>query len=188
MQIRVGNAPHSIVIDSTGTTAYISNEGGRAATEADFQIYSAGTPIVADKVVGSAITGTVSVVDLASMKVTANISTGLHPTGMAWYGRHLLVANTYSDTISVIDPATNKVVRTINLGLPIGVPGERQRSLRRRAQLDRRRCQEGRCLRGALQCQCDRGGRPQRRGGWQSRRRHDPGRLCAEFGRARRGQ
>ena len=128
VQIRVGNAPHSVVIDPTGTTAYVSNEGGRAAVEADFQIYSAGTPIVADKVVGSATTGTVSVVDLASMRVTANISTGLHPTGMAWYGRHLLVANTYSDTISVIDPATNKVVRTINLGLPIGVPGSRERA------------------------------------------------------------
>jgi YVTN family beta-propeller protein len=121
-EIRVGNAPHSIVID--GTTAYISNEGGRAATEADFQIYSAGTEIVADPVVGAAITGTVSVVDLASMKVTDTISTGLHPTGMAVYGRSLLVANTYSDSISVIDMGTNEVIRTIDLGLPIGVPGE----------------------------------------------------------------
>ena len=112
------------MINSTGTTAYVSNEGGRAATEADFQIWSAGTEIVADPVVGAAITGTVSVVDLASMTVTANISTGgLHPTGMAFYGRNLLVANTYSDTISVINTATNQVVRTINLGLPIGVPG-----------------------------------------------------------------
>ena len=73
-QIRVGNAPHSIVIGSNGTTAYVSNEGGRAATQADFQIYSAGTEIVADPVVGAAITGTVSVVDLASMTVT-----GYHP-------------------------------------------------------------------------------------------------------------
>src|SRR6202041_151438 len=125
-QIRVGNAPHSIVINSTGTTAYVSNEGGRAATESDFQINSAGTEIVADPVVGAAITGTVSVVDLASMKVTANISTGLHPTGMALYGQSLLVANTYSDTISVINTATNKVARTISLGLPIGVPGAGQ--------------------------------------------------------------
>src|SRR5580692_4511037 len=70
------------------------------------------------------LTGTVSVVDLAGMKVTATISTGLHPTGMAFYGGHLLVANTYSDTISVIDTSSNKVLRTINLGLPIGVPGE----------------------------------------------------------------
>jgi len=126
VQIRVGNAPHSIVISNDGSTAYVSNEGGRAATASDFQINSAGTEIVADPVVGAAITGTVSAVDLASMKVTATISTGLHPTGMAFYGGHLLVANTYSDTISVIDTGTNKVVRTINLGLPIGVPGADQ--------------------------------------------------------------
>ena len=128
-QIRVGNAPHSIVIGSDGTTAYVSNEGGRAATEADFQINSAGTEIVADPVVGAAITGTVSVVDLASMKVTATISTGLHPTGMAFYGGYLLVANTYSDTISVVDTTTNEVKQTINLGLPIKVPGQAGRPM-----------------------------------------------------------
>ncbi|HZD48590.1 MAG TPA: bifunctional YncE family protein/alkaline phosphatase family protein [Silvibacterium sp.] len=122
-QIRVGNAPHSIVIDSNGTTAYVSNEGGRAATEADFQIFSAGTEMVADPVVAATITGTVSVVDLASMKVTATIPTGLHPTGMAFYGGYLLVANTYSDTISVINTNKNEVEWTIDLGLPIGVPG-----------------------------------------------------------------
>jgi len=125
-QIRVGNAPHSIVINHTGTTAYVSIEGGRAATEADFQINSAGTEIVADPVVGAAITGTVSVVDLASMTVTANVATGLHPTGMAFFESSLLVANTYSDTLSVINTATNKVERTISLGLPIGVPGQGQ--------------------------------------------------------------
>src|SRR6204780_940854 len=114
-QIRVGNAPHSIVINNTGTTPYVSNEGGRAATEADFQINSAGTEIVADPVVGAAITGTVSVVDLASMTVTASIATGLHPTGMAFYGKHLLVANTYSDTLSVIDTTKNEVAWTIDL-------------------------------------------------------------------------
>ena len=125
-QIRVGNAPHSVVINSTGTTAYVSNEGGRAATQSDFQINSAGTEIVADPVVGAALTGTVSVVDLASMTVTATIATGLHPTGMAFYGQYLLVANTYSDTISVIDMTTNQPVGTIDLGLPIGVPGAGQ--------------------------------------------------------------
>jgi len=122
-QIRVGNAPNSIVINSAGTTGYVSNEGGRIATAADFQINSAGTEIVADPVVGAAITGTVSVVDLASMTVTATIYTGLHPTGMAFYGKFLLVTNTYSDTITVIDTTTNTVVRTINVALPIGIPG-----------------------------------------------------------------
>ena len=131
-QIRVGNAPHSIVINSAGTTAYVSNEGGRASTQADFQIWSAGTEIVADPVVGAAITGTVSVVDLATMTVTATISTGLHPTGMALYGKYLLVCNTYSDSISVIDTATNVVAWTINLGLPIGIAGQGRPTARHR--------------------------------------------------------
>jgi YVTN family beta-propeller protein len=125
-QIRVGNAPHSIVINSTGTTAYVSNEGGRVATESDFQINSAGTEIVADAFVGAAVTGTVSVVDLPSLTVTDTIPTGLHPTGLAFYKQYLLVANTYSDTISVINTNTNAVEWTINLGLPIGVPGAGQ--------------------------------------------------------------
>ena len=125
-QIRVGNAPHSILINSAGNTAYVSNEGGRAATQSDFQIYSAGTNIVADAVVGAAITGTVSVVDLPSMTVTATISTGLHPTGLAFYGKSLLVANTYSDSISVIDTTKNVVTQTINLALPIAIPGQGQ--------------------------------------------------------------
>jgi YVTN family beta-propeller protein len=66
------------------------------------------------------------VVDLASFKVTNTISTGLHPTGMAFWGKYLLVANTYDDTISVIDTVTNQVARTINLGLPIRVPGDKK--------------------------------------------------------------
>jgi YVTN family beta-propeller protein len=128
-QIRVGNAPHSIVITPDGKTAYISNEGGRIATAADFQINSAGTEIVADPVIGSSITGTVSVVDLKTMKVTSSIPTGLHPTGMALYGTELWVANTYSDTISIINVTTGQVKRTINLGLPIGIPGSGEPAL-----------------------------------------------------------
>jgi YVTN family beta-propeller protein len=131
-QIRVGNAPHSLVINTiqiggniVAETAYISNEGGRPATAADFQIWSSGTPIVADQVNGSAVTGTVSVVNLKTMKVAASIPVGLHPTGMALFGdQTLLVANAYSDGISVIDLGTNQVSRTINLGLPIAVPGQ----------------------------------------------------------------
>jgi YVTN family beta-propeller protein len=124
-QIRVGNVPHSVVISPDGKTAYVSNEAGRIATKNDFQEYSAGTPVVADSFTGSTNTGTVSVVDLSSFKVTNTINTGLHPTGMAFWGKYLLVANAYSDTISVIDTVVNQVVRTINLGLPIRVPGEK---------------------------------------------------------------
>ena len=123
-EVRVGNVPHSVVISPDGKTAYVSNEAGRIAKEKDFQGYSNGTPVVAAYPTGSTSTGTVSVVDLASFKVTDSIETGLHPTGMAIWGKRLLVANTYSDTLSVIDTANNKEERKIDLGLPIGVPSE----------------------------------------------------------------
>jgi YVTN family beta-propeller protein len=125
-QVGVGNAPHTVLLSSDGKTAYVSNEGGRVPTEQDFQIYSGSGEIVADPVIGAAVTGTVSVVDVPTLTLKATINTGLHPTGMAFYGSNrLLVANAYSDTISVIDTAKNKVVSTINLGLPIRVPGDR---------------------------------------------------------------
>src|ERR1700722_391478 len=125
--IRVGNVPHSVVVSADGKTAYVSNEAGRIATKKDFQLYSDGTPVAAHYPEGSTLTGTVSVVDLASFTVTGSIETGLHPTGMAFWGKKkLLVANAYSDTISVIDTRDNKEERKIDLGLPVGIPGERK--------------------------------------------------------------
>jgi YVTN family beta-propeller protein len=125
-QIRVGNVPHSVVISSDGTTAYVSNEAGRVATANDFQLYSDGVPVVAEDPTGTTATGTVSVVNLATFTVTGSISTGHHPTGMAFWGKYLVVANAYSDNISVIDTTINQEVRRIDLGLPIGVPDEFQ--------------------------------------------------------------
>ena len=119
-QIRVGNAPHSVVL--VGNYAYISNEGGRPAGANDFTVLSSGTPIVAQggpNGNGSAVTGTVSVVDTTTQQVVANIAVGLHPTGMALSGKMLYVANTYSDSLSVIDTTTNKVVNTISLAVPV---------------------------------------------------------------------
>jgi YVTN family beta-propeller protein len=122
-EIRVGNVPHSVVISPDGKTAYVSNEAGRIATEKDFQGYSNGTPVVAQYPTGSTASGTLSVVDLSTFTVTGSIETGLHPTGMAFWGKKLLVANAYSDSLSVIDTTTNREERKIDLGLPIGVPG-----------------------------------------------------------------
>ena len=116
-QIRVGNAPNSIVIN--GTTAYVSNEGGVQARPGDFTNISNGTPIVANAMNGSAATGSVSVIDLATRRVVANIRVGLHPTGMTISGGYLFVTNTYGDTMSIIDLATNQVTSTISLALPL---------------------------------------------------------------------
>jgi YVTN family beta-propeller protein len=125
LEIRVGNVPHSVVISPDGSTAYVSNEGGRIATAKDFQGYSNGTPVVVDNPTGATSTGTISVVNLSSFTVSKSIAVGLHPTGMAFWGSNLLVANAYADSISVIDTATNTVTKTIDLdpGLGIKVPG-----------------------------------------------------------------
>jgi YVTN family beta-propeller protein len=123
-QIRVGNVPHSVVIAPDGKTAFVSNEAGRIATANDFQLYSNGTPVVAEYPTGTTGPGTVSVVDLKSFTVTGNIATGHHPTGMAFWGKYLLVANAYSDNLSVIDTRNSQVARMIDLGLPIRVPGD----------------------------------------------------------------
>jgi len=124
--IRVGNVPHSVVVSADGKTAYVSNEAGRIANHSDFQLYSDGTNVVAEYPTGTTAIGTISVVDLASFKVTGSITVGHHPTGMAFWGKYLLAANTYDDTISVIDPTINQEVRKINVGLPISVPGDRK--------------------------------------------------------------
>ncbi len=121
-QIRVGNVPNSVVISPDGTTAYVSNEAGRIAAQSDFQEFSNGTPVVAVNPTGATATGTISVVNLSTFTVTGSISTGLHPTAMAFWGTKLLVSNTYDDTISIIDTTTNQVVQTINIGLPIIMP------------------------------------------------------------------
>ena len=104
-EIRVGNVPNSVVISPDGKTAYVSNEAGRIATADDFMEYSNGTPVVAEYPTGSLAHGTISVVNIenGAFTVTGDIKVGHHPTGMALWGKNLLVANTYDDTISVID-------------------------------------------------------------------------------------
>lgn len=111
--IPVGVAPHSVVV--SGETAYVSDEGGRPARSGDATADSAGTPVVVDPRTGAPTTGRVSVVDLRSGKETAEIPTGLHPTGLALSDRWLFVADTGSDTITVIDTCTERPAQTIDV-------------------------------------------------------------------------
>jgi DNA-binding beta-propeller fold protein YncE len=75
---------------------------------------SDGTPIVVDRKDAFAITGTVSVVDLAKGTTVKTFNVGLHPAGMTISGSNLYVA-AYRDSLSVVDLNTGQVVRTINL-------------------------------------------------------------------------
>ena len=112
-QIPVGNAPRQVVISPDGTTAYVSNEGGRPANTTDFTNLSDGTPIVSSPSTGAAITGTVSVVNLATDTETQEIPVGLQPTALYQDGRALFVANSNDDSLSVINEETNKVTQTV---------------------------------------------------------------------------
>jgi YVTN family beta-propeller protein len=130
-EIRVGQVPNNILINSAGTYAYVANEAGKVPTATSYQGYSNGTPVIAEYPTGATSDGTISVVDLSTSKVTKTITVGLHPTGMAFWTSgsttYLLVANAYDDTISVINTSTNTVSSTINLdpflsGLGVTVP------------------------------------------------------------------
>ncbi len=61
---------------------------------------------------------TVSVIDVASMKVVTTIKTGAGAHGVVIDrdGRHAFVTNTYANTVSVIDVAERKVVATVPVG------------------------------------------------------------------------
>ena len=116
-QIPVGNAPNHVVVK--GNFAYVTNEGGRTATAADFTNLSDGTPIVVDPTDAYATTGTVSVVNIKTGQLVKTIEVGLHPAGLTIAGPMVYVANAYSDTISVIDTDLNAVVQTIQVGTAI---------------------------------------------------------------------
>lgn len=118
--VRTGIAPFGVRVNRAGTVAYVSNWGGRFP-EAQDMTRTTGVGPGADRVVvdqrGIASTGTVSRVDLATMQVTNNIETGLHPTAMVWdeARARLYVADSNSDTVTVIDTRTNRVAHTFRI-------------------------------------------------------------------------
>jgi DNA-binding beta-propeller fold protein YncE len=112
-----GIAPFGAVINATGTIAYVTNWGGRLPKPGELTAPTGYDP-KADRVVvderGIASTGTVTRIDLTTMKAMRAIQVELHPTAMAWdeQGNRLYVANSNKDSISVIDTTTDKVIQT----------------------------------------------------------------------------
>ena len=112
----VGVAPFDVVLAEG--KAYVSNWGGRRPDAASTTGPAGrGTVVRVDPVRHIASEGSVSVVDLASGRVTGEILTGLHACAMALAPdrRYLAVANAGSDTISVIDVRTDAIVETLSL-------------------------------------------------------------------------
>src|SRR5439155_16761768 len=80
-QIPVGRAPWDVVLSPNGTTAYVSDWGGRNPVGGDLTATSAGSAVVVDNR-GVAASGAVSVVNLISGVEMAQVSTGLHPSDL----------------------------------------------------------------------------------------------------------
>jgi YVTN family beta-propeller protein len=113
-QISVGVAPWDVVLSRDGTTAYVSDWGGRLPLNGDLTATSAGTPVVIDDR-GVAASGAVSFVELTTGAETAQVATGLHPSALALAlgGSVLYVANANSDTVTAIDTQARAVKETI---------------------------------------------------------------------------
>lgn len=113
-QIRVGIAPWDVVLSPDGTTAYVSDWGGRFPAAGDLTASSAGTPVVVDER-GVGASGVVSLVNLGTGLETVQVPTGLHPSDMELSsdGYTLYVANANSDTVTVIDTQSAAVKETI---------------------------------------------------------------------------
>jgi YVTN family beta-propeller protein len=89
-EIKVGEHPHSVIIDNEGKKAYVSNQW-------------------ADNV---------SVIDLEKLSVTDTLNTGNGPAGISLSnnGQFLYVVDSYSSNVSVIDLASKEEINRLTTG------------------------------------------------------------------------
>ncbi|HVF05780.1 MAG TPA: bifunctional YncE family protein/alkaline phosphatase family protein [Frankiaceae bacterium] len=111
--VGTGNAPNDVAL--SGETAVVVNGGGRRARGGDTTNLSAGTPIVTRPGGARAASGTVSLVDLRSNRLRANVFVGLQPAAVVTRGQYAFVANADSDTVSVVDVPRATTVTTISV-------------------------------------------------------------------------
>lgn len=112
----VGVAPYDVVL--VDSKAYVSNWGGRRPDAHSVTGPAGhGTTVRVDPVRHIANEGSVTVIDLVSGQVKAELMAGLHASAMALSPnkRQLVVANAGSDSLTVIDTKRDQVVQTISL-------------------------------------------------------------------------
>lgn len=100
-KIPVGTGPAQVYIDENDQFAYVANQGTEEAPSSS-----------------------VTVIDLAAKKATAEIKTGKGSHGVVTSpdNKKVLCTNMFEDTVSIIDKEQNKVIETIEVkGVPNGI-------------------------------------------------------------------
>jgi YVTN family beta-propeller protein len=122
--VKTGAFPYATLVSRDGATVYVSNWGGRLASPSSPT--DGHLPVIVDPKTGLPTNGTVSVVDVATFTIRAEIQVGLHPGAIALSpaGDLLYIANSNSDSVSVVDTSSNRVVRSIDVRpFPDAPPG-----------------------------------------------------------------
>ena len=123
--VAVGVAPFGVAITPGGDRLFVTNWGGRRPDWDERSAFSAGTQTLVDER-GIANSGTVSVIDVSSFRVIAEIAVGLHPSGIQISpdGNLAAVANANSDSVTLLDTRSLEVIDTIALpAFPEGYVG-----------------------------------------------------------------
>lgn len=129
--IPVGTFPTSIALNSSGTRAYVTNNGGTVSvvdttnnsvittikvgsSPMNVKINPSGTRIY----ISNSNDDTVSVVDTSNNTTVATVAVGNKPFGVTVnpLNSFVYVTNSTSNSVSVIDTRTNSVVHTISVG------------------------------------------------------------------------
>ena len=106
-QVDVGMAPHGVAVSPLTGKIFVTNRGGRRPQPGDSTAPSSGSDIVTDPISGSAVSGTISVIDAKSYHTTS-IAVGLAPSHILLSPdqKLLVTSNGHSDSISLIDTGT----------------------------------------------------------------------------------
>ncbi|MFN7937771.1 MAG: alkaline phosphatase family protein [Bryobacteraceae bacterium] len=116
LKVKTGIAPFGVVLNETGTVAWVSNWGGPVPKDGMLTGplgRNAGADRVSVDARGVANAGNVVRIDLASGKITHTVAVDAHPNAMAWDEKkaRLYVASSNRDSVTVIDSAAGKVLR-----------------------------------------------------------------------------
>ena len=123
-EVPVGIAPFAVAYSKRHHRVFVSNRGGRRPLATETTAPTSGSAALTDPITGTAISGTVSVIEEQTLAVR-EIAVGRAPSGLALRPDEstLAVANGHSDSVSVVNTETLERVDVKIPAYPEGVTG-----------------------------------------------------------------